>query len=205
MTVTERFPEPPSFLRVFVPVLLVTLLCGIVGPIFLVLGLVTDEPDTGWMVPIGLVITLSDVVVAVLIARARHRSRVRSLRLRRHGRPAQGRILSLEPTTVTVNDAPLMHLTMRIEGDGLTPIDVDARMVIPTFRLALMGRSVPVIVDPETHDWEFDWDKVPTVPEPGPTEEPAADRLAELDDLMHRDLISREEYDATRARILDEI
>ena len=33
----------------------------------------------------------------------------------------------------------------------------------------------------------------------------AGERLAELDELLRTDLISREEYDATRARILDEL
>lgn len=216
MSTTPPDAAPPTFLRTFIPTLLFVLLCGIVGPIFLLVGFLTDEPDTGWLIPVGLLITISDVVAAVLIARVRTRSRRRAHRLRTAGRGGRAQILAIDPTNVRINDQPLMKLRLLITGDDLTPFEVEEKRVIPTYRLPFLAGDVPVLVDPETQEWEFDWasatlrDAPPVTPAAlaavsPPVEASAADRLAELDDLLHRDLISRDEYDATRARILDEI
>lgn len=207
---------PPSFLRVFIPTLLFMLLCGIVGPIFLAVGLLSDDPETTWFLPVGLLITISDVVVAVLVARSRVRSKEKAHRLRTVGRPGHAQILALDPTNVRINDQPLMEVRLRIHGEDLAPFEVEDKLVIPTYRMPYLAGEVPVLVDPETQEWEFDWESA-TLRDSDvaaaaalaavspPVEESPADRLAELDDLLRRDLISREEYDATRARILGEI
>ncbi len=77
-------------------------------------------------------------------------------------------------------------------------------------RLPLLYRGpVPVTVDLETLEWEFDWDAAlsrSVASSPALADlRPSADRLAELDDLFRRDLLSREEYDEARSRILGEL
>ncbi|GAA4818175.1 SHOCT domain-containing protein [Nocardioides caeni] len=207
MTAVEPLPEPPSFLRTFIPTLLFMLLCGIVGPIFLIAGLTVDGPGTGWLLPWGVAITVIDVVIAVFVARIRTRQRRTAHRLRTSGRRGHAEIISLDPTNVTINDQPLMSLRLRIHGDDMTPFEVEDKMVIPTYRLPFLAGEVPVLVDPGTHEWEFDWDsaRLRGASPAAAVEESPAERLAELDDLLGKDLISRDEYDATRARILDEI
>lgn len=199
-------PEPRSFLRNFVPMLALMLLCGVVGPVFLVMGLVVDdEPGSGWLLPTGIAITVSDVLVAVLVARGRTRSQQRMHRLRVRGRKARARVLSFEQTNVRINDQPLVQLSLRIEGADLAPFEVQTRTVVPEVHIPLLhAGELPVLVDPETKEWEIDWAAArPVAPVvTAGDERPAADRLAELDDLLRRDLVSREEYDATRARIL---
>ncbi|MBM7517892.1 hypothetical protein [Nocardioides nitrophenolicus] len=203
-------PRPPSLLRNALPPVLFLLFCGIVGPIFLVMGLVTDGPEAGWLLPIGILVTVLDLVIGVLIGRGRYRSAQKLYRLRTQGRPARAQVLSFDPTNVRINDQPLLKLRLRIHGADLAPYEVESRTVVPDFRMPLLyAGDLPVLVDPESREWELDWDAAgpvaPMSPVAPPAEKTPAERLAELDDLLRRDLVSREEYDATRARILDGI
>jgi hypothetical protein len=216
VTVAPRDEPPPSYLRTVLPPVLFLLVAGIVGPIFLVMSFVVEEPDTGWLLPTGIGITAMDLAIGFLIGRGRYRTRVRLHRLRQVGRPARAEVLSFEATGVRINDQPVILLRMRLHGGDFTPFEVQAREVVPELRIpALHSGELPVLLDPETLEWEIDWDSAKAVapgsPAPGllaapwsgsVVERPTADRLAELDDLLRRDLLSREEYDATRARIL---
>ncbi len=221
MTVAPRdVPRPPSLLRSVLPPVLFLLVCGIVGPIFLVMGIAVggEEPGSGWLLPTGIGITVLDLVIGVIIGRGRYRSAQKLYRLRSKGRPARAQVLSFDPTNVRINDQPLLKLRLRIHGDDLTPFEVESRTVVSDFRMPLLYTGdLPVLVDPESKEWELDWDAAgPTIPvmpgvpsaavlPPAPAEKTPAERLAELDDLLERDLISRDEYDATRARILGAI
>ncbi|WGX96434.1 SHOCT domain-containing protein [Nocardioides sp. L-11A] len=218
MTVAPRdAPKPPSLVGSVLPPVLFLLVAGVVGPIFLVMGLVSDGPETSWLLPTGVGITALDVVIGLLLGRGRYRSAQKLYRLRTRGRPARARVLSFEQTNVRVNDQPLVKLRLQLHGDDLTPFEVESRTVVPDIRLPLLyAGDLPALVDPESGEWQIDWDAAPIVPAaPSSLTAPAAavpvdertpaERLAELDDLLRRDLVSREEYDATRARILDGI
>jgi hypothetical protein len=221
MTVASRdVPRPPSLLRSYLPPVLFLLLCGVVGPIFLVMGLAIggEEPGSGWLLPTGIGVTALDLVIGVLIGRGRHRSAQKLHRLRTRGRPARAQVLSFDPTNVRINDQPLLKLRLRIHGEDLAPFEVESRTVVSDVRMPLLYTGdLPVLVDPESREWEIDWDSAePITPvmagvpgaavlPPAAAEKTPAERLAELDDLLKRDLVSREEYDATRARILDGI
>ena len=109
-----------------------------------------------------------------------------------------------------VNDQPMVKIALRIAGDDVAPFDAVTTSVVPEVRMPLLyGKELPVIVDRESGEWEIDWAHAraaaPTFGGLSATDGAPADRLTRLDDLLRRDLISREEYDATRARILDEI
>lgn len=208
----QDVPQPRSFLRNFIPTLLFVLLCGIVGPIFFVMGLVVpeDEPGTGWLLPVGVAITVLDVMIAFAIANNRTARQKRLHQLRTRGRRARGRVLSFEQTGVRVNDQPMLVIRLMIEGGDITPFEAQVRSVVPEIHIPLLhAGELPILIDPETDEWEIDWDfakpVTPVVLRKPAEERPAAERLAELDDLLRRDLVSRDEYDAARARILDEL
>lgn len=208
----SRAPRRPSLLRSVVPITLFMLVCGVVGPIFLVMGLVIDDPEAGWLLPTGIGVTALDIIIGVLIGLGRYRSQQRTYRLHQRGRRAVADVLDVASTSVTINDQPLMRLTLRIHGDDVPTLEVQKKQVVSHAQLPLLSASqVPVLVDPETQEWEIDWAaaraaRPPTGAtgafSPPPDDRPAADRLAELDELLRKDLISRDEYDATRARIL---
>lgn len=211
-TTPREEPRPPSFLRAVVPIVLFVLLCGIVGPIFLVMGLNADgEPGTEWLLPVGIGITVLDVVIGVLVGMARFGGQVQTYQLQLRGRRARGEILSFEQTSVRINEQPLIRLHLRISGADIEPFEVEGKHVISEVRLPLLhAGELPVLVDPETKNWEIDWDNARMVTPAGAFAAPAdsrtpAERLAELDELLRKDLISREEYDTTRARILEDI
>lgn len=214
--------RPPSLLRSLVPPVLFMLVCGIVGPIFLIMGLTVDEPGTEWLLPTGIGITALDLVIGVVIGRGRHRTRQRLHRLRQNGRPARAQVLSFEQTGVRINEQPMLVLQLRIHGEDLEPFEAQAREVVPEIRVPLLyAGELPVLVDPETHEWEIDWDSAktitpavplapatssaPSAPRAPADDRTAGERLAELDDLLRQDLLSREEYDAARARIIAEL
>lgn len=192
------------------PVTLFVLVCGVVGPIFLVMGLVADEDEgAGWLLPTGLAVTVLDIVVGVLIGTGRYRSQQRLYLLRQRGRPAHGQVVSFDQTGLRINDQPVVALRLRIHGNDITPFDVERKVVVPEIRLPMLyAGDLPVLVDPESKAWEVDWSSArpvsPAAAAPGDTRS-AADRLAELDELLRQDLVSREEYDAARSRILGEV
>ncbi|WP_183094399.1 SHOCT domain-containing protein [Nocardioides stalactiti] len=211
--------RPPSFLRNLATTLPFVLLCGIVGPIFLFFyfALGSFQEEVGWMLWTGLGVTILDVVLGFGIAAARTRSQHRTYRLRRTGKRGYAEIVNLEQTGIRINDEPLLSVHVRISGEDLATFEAQSQTVIADFRLPLLySGPMPVLVDPESLEWEFDWDAArpgiataPLVaafaPPVAGDPRPRAERLAELDDLLQKDLIAREEYDATRARILGEI
>ncbi len=216
----EEAPRPPSVLRAYVPIVLFMFVCGIVGPIFLIMGLVLDdEPGTEWLLPTGIGITILDLALGLLIGTTRYRSQMKVYRLRLKGRPAQAQVLSFEQTGVEINSEPLLSLKLRIQGNDVAPFEVEAKKIIPVMRMPLLYvGEIPVLIDPETQDWEFDWPSAgpvtsmpasmpaaPTAPAAPADTRTAGERLAELDDLLRRDLVSRDEYDASRARIIAEL
>lgn len=209
----ERAAEPPpSFVRNFVRTLLFMLVCGIVGPIFLVIYFASGESELiGWMLWTGLAVTLLDVALAFVIAWGRTSSQQRTQRLARTGRRAVAEVVTAEQTGVRINDQPLLDLRVRIQGEDVAPFEAERKTVISDLHLPLLyAGPIPVLVDPETQEWEFDWEAPRATPyaavvAPPVDQRPVAERLAELDDLLRRDLLSREEYDATRARILGQL
>lgn len=203
--------RPPSLLRSVLPITLFVLLAGIVGPIFWIVGVnVEDDPDAAWLVPVGVAITALDLVIGLSIGMLKYRGDQKRYRLQQRGRWGTAQVLSYDETNVQINDEPLIALRLRIQGDDTTPFEVEGRKVIPYARMSLLqSGELPVRFDTESREWEFAWDAAQTVKPRSPFEPPSsrtpAERLAELDDLLKRDLIGRDEYDATRARILGEL
>ena len=199
-------PRKPSLLLCVLPITLFMLVCGVVGPIFLVMGLLTGGPETGWLLPMGIAITALDILIGVMVGTFRYRSKMRTYRLHQMGKRGTATVLDFQSTSVTINDQPLMQLTVRIHGDDIAPFEVERKQVVPHARMALLqAGELPVIVDPETREWEVDWASAGPMRAAftAPTgQRSAAERLAELDQLLKQDLISRDEYDASRARIL---
>ncbi|GAB91562.1 SHOCT domain-containing protein [Gordonia rhizosphera] len=151
-------PRVPGALTSFLKTFAFVMLCGIVGPIFLVGYVLIDAPDTEWMLWTGLAVTVLDVIVAAAISWVAYRSRVTSARLHATGRMAVADITAIEPTNVEINDQPLMKLGLHIRGGGVVPFDDEKRMVVPAFQQPMLHRRMlAVVVDPETNEYEIDW------------------------------------------------
>ncbi|WP_051122201.1 hypothetical protein [Nocardia sp. 348MFTsu5.1] len=154
----------PGFVRTLVPVMAFTLLCGIVGPIFLVVYFLIDDPTAGWMFYAGLGITIADVVIGFLVARGVYRGKRRRYELEQSGRLAIADVMSYEQTNVQINDQPVMNLTLRIHGGGVAPFDATKRVVVPLMNLAaLSSRRLVVLVDQYSGEFEIDWKRTALV------------------------------------------
>ncbi|WP_157226554.1 SHOCT domain-containing protein [Gordonia soli] len=151
-------PRTPGFLWSFLKTFAFVMLCGIVGPIFLVAYFVVDQPGIEWMLWTGLGITLLDVVIAFGIAFAGYSGQVKTSRLRAVGRVGVADVLGIEQTNIQINDQPLMKLRLRIHGDEIVAFETEKRMVVPIFQQPLLhSRRLSVLVDPDSNDFEIDW------------------------------------------------
>jgi hypothetical protein len=150
----------PSLLRTLLLIVPFSLLCGIVGPIFLILYFVINEPMTEWMLYAGLGITIADVVIGYLVAQSMYRRSRKRYHLEQNGRFGIGEVRSVEPTNVRINGQPMMKIALSIHGDGITPFESSKRMVVPfMFMSALQSRRVAVMVDTYTGEFDIDWQR----------------------------------------------
>jgi hypothetical protein len=134
------------------------MLCGIVGPIFVVMGLFAEGDVVGWMVLAGLVITAGNLVLSAGIARTAHRAELRRARLAAHGRLATADILSMEETSSEMDGQPVVELKLHIHGAYVSSFDVVDRVPVPLLSIPLLHRGqLAVLVDPETREYEVDW------------------------------------------------
>ncbi|MFW0788860.1 SHOCT domain-containing protein [Gordonia sp. CPCC 205333] len=147
-----------GFLGAFLKSLAFIMVCGIVGPIFLVMYFVIDEPGIGWMLWTGLGVTILNVVIAFFVARGSANFTAKMTRMQATGHMALADITSLRQTNMQINDQPVMQLGLRIHGDGIPTFDVDIRKTVPIVAQAMLHRRVlAVLVDPATREFEIDW------------------------------------------------
>ncbi len=180
----------PTFMRTFVPILAFSLLCGIVGPIFLVAYFVIGDPMVGWMFYTGLAITILDVVIAFFIAQFTYRGKRRRFELEQTGRLGVADVLSVEQTNVQVNNQPMMKLKLRIHGDGIAPFEADKRLVVPLMHLAaLNARRLAVLVDPYSGQFEIDWQRTSLLAGSAPARFTDTDTGREFDLSGHSDAL----------------
>lgn len=197
-----------SFWPVFAKVLAFILMAGVVGPIFLMIGLINREPETDWAIVIGGLVTAFDIGLAVYIAFGVTKQERRRKVLAAHGVEAKADVLGVEPTGRAINGRPVVNVILKVHGPDVSPFEVVKKVLLPGASWPSISRGlVTVVLDPETREMEIDWGKSLELASPARPDgvPPIADRLAELDQLLRQDLVSREEYDATRRKILDEV
>ena len=158
---------------------LFVLICGgITGPIFLAcyfflpsligsrfsgsgidqgsLGSLVQD-NIGWMLYVGAVITIADVVVALWLANRGARSSAKSAALRETGVLTTAQVIGLAETGMRVNERPVVRLNLRIAGPGFE-FDSDKRVIVDIAKQAVVtSRRLVVLVDPNTHEYEIDW------------------------------------------------
>jgi hypothetical protein len=138
--------------------LMVLLFGGIVGPIFLVIGLAGLPVVGGMFKWMGLAITIIDVIVAVVWANLGAKSAAKTQALEASGVLAVGRIMGMGETGTRINDVPLVKLRLRVEGPGITPFDTEDSVLAQVTRMPILSRgSVVVLVDPATNQYQIDW------------------------------------------------
>ena len=141
---------------------LVVLLCGgLVGPIFLVVYFVLGLGSLlQWMLYVGLLITVADVVVAIALANYGAKSSAKNAELEQHGVLALAQITGITETGTWVNNQQVIKVRLHISGPGLLPFDSEDRVIASVTRLGnLNARKVVVLVNPTTGEYRIDWER----------------------------------------------
>ncbi len=143
----------------YVRVQLFVLLCGIVGPIFLVVYFVLGpDPLLKWMFWTGLLITVLDVVIALAITAAGSNKAAEKQQLEATGVLALAQVTAIGETGTRINDQPLVRLDLQISGPGLTPFSTQDSVIASLTRLPMItSRNLVALVDPVTNDYQIDW------------------------------------------------
>jgi hypothetical protein len=144
----------------YLKVQMFVLVCGIVGPIFLVIYFVIGDPTVKWMFWTGLLITALDVLIALAITHFGVRSAAKTAELEARGVLGLAQVTGIQETNTRINDQPLVKLDLQISGPGLTPFTAQDRVVASVSRLPMItNRKLAVLVDPATNEYEIDWNR----------------------------------------------
>jgi Short C-terminal domain len=141
---------------------LVVLLCGgLVGPIFLIVYYTLGMGDLmQWMLYVGLLITVADVLIALALANYGAKSSAKDAELEQHGVLALAQITGLTETGTRINNQPLVKVNLHISGPGFIPFDSQDRVLASITRLGnLNARKLVVVVNPTTQQYRIDWER----------------------------------------------
>jgi hypothetical protein len=141
---------------------LVVLLCGgLVGPIFLIVYFVLGLGSLlQWMLYVGLLITVADVIIAIALANYGAKSSAKNAELEQHGVLALAQITGITETGTWVNNQQVIKVRLHISGPGLLPFDSEDRVIASVTRLGnLNARKVVVLVNPTTGEYRIDWER----------------------------------------------
>jgi hypothetical protein len=144
-----------------VRVQLFVLLCGIVGPIFLVIYFAAgSDPMLQWMFWAGLGITVVDVLIALAITSHGARSAAKTQALEASGVLALAQVVGIHETHTRINDQPLVKIDLQVSGPGITPFSTQDQVVASVSRLPMItSRKLVALVDPATNEYQIDWQR----------------------------------------------
>jgi hypothetical protein len=141
---------------------LLVLLCGgLVGPIFLVVYFTLGLGSLlQWMLYVGLLITVADVLIALALTNYGAKSAAKTAELEQHGVLALAQITGLAETGTRINEQPVVKVNLHIAGPGFVPFDGQDRVIASVTRLGnLTARKLVVLVNPTTQEYQIDWER----------------------------------------------
>jgi hypothetical protein len=148
----------------------VVFLCGgIAGPIFLALYFLDravgdEQEDSIWMLLLGAVITVGSVALGVVAGHfigkgvdKVEQSQQRRAQLRQRGLLALAQVTGWAETGMSINDRPVVRVSLHVEWPGMAPFDTEARVTVGVTTMpVLAARRLVVLMDPATHQCEID-------------------------------------------------
>lgn len=207
--------EKPGGVGVIISSVLFMMLCGLVGPLFVIIYFVMDEgtrQDVPWMLWTGLGITLLNLIIGLIIGISRARTRNRRARLAAMGVRGTAKVQNITETNLTVNGVKVLKLALSVSAPGVMPFEKTvSERVSAVHALTLSAGELVVLIDPQTHDFIIDWgasnpwhEQADRLADRG-QDARTAERLAELDRLRQAGHITAEEYATQRERILSSL
>jgi hypothetical protein len=140
---------------------MVLLFGGVVGPIFIAAYFALGQPGAiSMLYYLGIVITVADVLIALWLTSFGAKSAAKTAALEQNGALALAQITGLGETGTRINDQPLVRLDLHISGPGIAPFDAQDRVIASVTRLGnFNARKLVVLVDPNTHQFQIDWER----------------------------------------------
>jgi hypothetical protein len=137
------------------------LVCGIVGPIFLVMYFALGQSSyIKWMFWAGLLITVADVLIALAITSFSAKSAAKTQALEQSGVLALAQVVGIQETGTRINEQPLVKLDLQISGPGIAPFASQDRVIASISRLPMItNRKLVALVDPATNEYQIDWER----------------------------------------------
>ena len=126
------------------------LVCGVVGPLFLIKYFSSGRPsDSKWMLYVGLLVTVCVFLVPPAQIIRGSKSAARRAAFEQSGLLALAEITGIAETGTQINDQPLVKVQLHIFGSGFEPFDSEDRVVAAVSRLPnINARKLVVVVDP---------------------------------------------------------
>ena len=157
-------------------------------------------------------------------ARGMSRKRQLAAQLVASGRTCPGEVLSVEDTNITINDNPRVRITVRAQPPGEAPFTVVKTATVSRVSIPRAGDRCTVFYDPadRLNRNGITFDQVPAALGGGPVsrrtaraavasvqadeddEDPIA-KIEKLGQLRDRGLITQDEFDAQKGRLLGEV
>ena len=125
------------------------------------------------------------------------------------GKRCRGVVLSVEDTGMTINDNPRVKMTVRAEPVGEAPFTVVKSATVSRVRIPRAGDSCVVFYDPSDREGNngITFDPVPGMPLASAprSEDDPLDKIAQLGKLRDQGLVTPEEFEAQKKRLLAEL
>jgi hypothetical protein len=107
----------------------------------------------------GLLITVADVLIAVLFTRYRVKSAAKTAALEETGVLALAQVTGMQGTGMEINGQPAVKLDLHVTGPGVA-FDSQKRVTAGVTQMGIINaRKLVVLVDPGTNDHEVDWER----------------------------------------------
>ena len=130
------------------------------------------------------------------------------LELATTGRRCPGVVESVEDTNVTINDNPRVRITVRAEPPGESPFTIVKTATVSRVRVPRPGDRCLVFYDPSNREQRngITFDQVPGFVQPADDgDEDALEKIEKLAELRDRGILTAEEFDAQKKRLLNEV
>ncbi|MBE1547874.1 hypothetical protein GGC64_001882 [Mycobacterium sp. OAS707] len=134
---------------------------GLVGPIFLAVYFALGQMSImSWMLWVGLLITVADVLIALALANFGAKSAAKTQALEQSGVLALAQVVGIHETGTRINEQPLVKIDLQISGPGINPFATQDRVIASITRLPMItSRKLVALVDPATNEYQIDWER----------------------------------------------
>jgi hypothetical protein len=148
----------------------------------------------------------------LLVARGRKKQEL-MLELATQGRRCPGVVESVEDTNVTINDNPRVRITVRAEPPGEPPFTIVKTATVSRVRIPRPGDRCVVFYDPANREERngITFDEVPGFEQPvaaavaDDSHEDALEKIEKLAELRDRGILTAEEFEAQKKRLLNQV